>query len=143
MKMLIVCLFLMVSTSFAAVVKSTDAENNCTLFEVIPNDENGGFEMKPGQRLVSARSVYGLSLIEMEINFDDRSVMVWPTMNIVLGLNRPLLLTKAIIREANPNFTFLVNQLNRKINLFEKMCINDANEIMYANFFPVPEETKH
>lgn len=139
MKKLLIALALVSTTSFAAVVKSTDSVNQCSLYQVIPNDENGGYTMSEGQILVSPRSIYGLAFESMEVDFDQRKVMVQPMMNIVLGINKPLLPFKVSIHEQNPNFNFLINQLNRKIYAFEKVCIDNKNEVIYAEFFPTEE----
>ncbi len=140
MKFIALVLTCLTLNAFGAVVSSTDAEKHCTLFQSVANEENGNVILREGQSLVTKRNTYGLSFVDMEIDFDRREVRVQPMMNIVLGLNRMLVPAKAVIRQDNPDFTVLINQLNRKIALFEKVCINSANEIEYANFFETPEQ---
>lgn len=132
---------LLASVSQAAVVKSFDHENHCTLYQAVAEQENGDVILTTGQTIFSKKRVYGLSFVEMEIDFDKREVSVVPTMNVVLGVNRPLFESKVVIREENPEFTFLINQLNRRLFLFEKMCINSSSEVVYAKYFP-QEETQ-
>jgi hypothetical protein len=135
-KTLILGLVALISTaSFAAVVKTRDADTGCTLYKVVPADDNGKVKVKAGEVVVSIKDAYGLSFQDMEINFDSREVLVQPTINIVLGLNRPLIGKKAIISADNKDFTYLINQLNRKVNLFEKVCITSDNKIAYAKMF--------
>lgn len=122
-------------TSFAAVTKKRDQDQNCTLYKVISPDENGKFKLTYGEVIINQKDAYGLSITDMEIDFNNRTVLVQPQINVVLGLNRALTNSKATISAENPDFTFLINQLNRKIYLFEQMCISDRNEILYAKMF--------
>ncbi len=126
-------------SSYAAVVTSTDNEKQCTIYQAVRENENGQVVIQDGQRLLSKKHVYGLSFSELEIDFDRREVRVQTMMNVVLGLNLMLVPRKSIIREDNPEFTFLVNQINRKLALFEKICVNADNEVVYAKYFPTEE----
>jgi hypothetical protein len=130
---------LLTSASFAAVVTSSDNENHCTLYQAVSENENGQIVMQEGQRLLSSKRVYGLSFVDLEIDFDRREARVQTMMNVVLGFNRMLVPQKSVIREDNPQFTFLLNQINRKLALFEKICVSADNEIVYANFYPTEE----
>ncbi len=127
------------ATATAAVVKSSDLDRSCTLYQVLNPDENGNVVLSEGQKLISSRNVYGLSFIDMEVDFEQHQVSIQPMMNIVLGLNKELIPHKAVIKEGNADFKFLINQLNRKLFLFEKICIGHGNEIIYARYFPTPE----
>ena len=130
------------SASFAAIVKSKDDINNCTLFQVIQPDENGNIQTAENQSVVFSNDTYGMSFQDMEINFEKREVLVQPMVNIILGLNKQLIGSKAIISAKNDQFNFLINQLNRKILVFEKICIAKNNEIIYANYFDDQENIK-
>lgn len=130
------------SFAFGAVATSTDVENNCTLYQAIAENDQGQVVLQPNQRLFSSKRVYGLSFLDLEVDFDRREVKVQTVMNIVLGLNRNLVSVKSVIRESNPDFRFLVNQINRKVNLFEKICVSADNEIVYAKYFPT-DDTNH
>lgn len=125
---------LLFTTAQAAVVKGHDSENACDLYRVVSADTTGKIARKSNEVIVYAKEVYGLSFQDMEINFDKREVLVQPIMNIVMGLNRPLIPTKAVIPADHEDFNFLINQLNRKLYVFEKICIDDG-KIVYAKMF--------
>jgi len=135
-KTLILALLTIISTSgFAAVVKGHDNENACTLYKIMPSDSLGKVSLADEEVVINTKEAYGLSFTEMEVNFDNREVLIQPTINILLGLNRPLISTKASIPADHADFNFLINQLNRKILLFEKICITQDNKIAYAKMF--------
>lgn len=140
--LLLACVTLFTSSSFASVVKGHDVENMCVLYRVAQADSNGQIKLNPNEVIISAKEVYGFSFQEMEINFDNREVLIQVTMNIVMGINRPLLENKTIISSEHQDFNFLLNQLNRKVSLFEKICINDGKIIYAKPFEPKSEETK-
>lgn len=122
------------ATAQAAVVKGQDSENACVLYRVVSADSSGRISRANNEVIVYAKEVYGLSFQDMEINFDNREVLVQPTMNVVMGINRPLISKKAVISSDHKDFNFLINQLNRKLYVFEKICINDG-KIVYAKMF--------
>lgn len=142
MKKLIVVMILAVVTQagHAAVTKKRDALNNCTLYKVVSPDANGKIKLSAGEVIINQKDAYGLSIVDMEIDFSNREVKVQPQINVVLGLNRNLTNAKAVISAENPEFQFLINQLNRKVMLFEQMCISDSNEIEYAKMFETTTE---
>ncbi|MFA6238352.1 MAG: hypothetical protein WC635_13550 [Bacteriovorax sp.] len=129
------------SSAFSAVVKSYDTEKNCDLYTVVQPDEKGKIKLKPTEVITYSKDVYGLSFQEMEINFENREVLVMPIMNVVFGINRPLTATKTSISADNEEFNFLINQLNRKLYVFEKVCIGD-NKIVYAKMFETEAEKR-
>ena len=137
---IIITAFLLSQSAFSALVKSNDTQNNCSLYQVISADENGEIHPTDDQVVLSMQNLYGLSFTDMEIDFNKQIVRVQATANVLLGFNHPLLPNKVIIEKNNPNFNFLINQLNRKILLFEKMCISNDNKVVYANYFEVKEE---
>jgi hypothetical protein len=123
--------FTLSSVGFTAVVKSLDIAQSCTIYRVSTPET----PIANNEVLVSDRDVYGLTLTNMEINFEAKQVLVDPIMVVVLGLNRSLLNQKVFISNENPDFDFLINQLNRKLFVLEKMCISDNNELVYASMF--------
>lgn len=129
-------LTLFATSTFASVVKGYDKESGCDLYRVIQKDATGKIKnkQKSGEVIIYAKEVYGLSFQEMEINFDNREVLIQPTMNVILGINRPLTSAKVVLSSEREDFNFLINQLNRKVSLFEKICINDG-KIVYAKVF--------
>jgi hypothetical protein len=92
------------------------------------------------QTVVISRDVYGMTFQNMEIDFDKKIVKVDAVANIILGLNKLLVPNKVVLSPNNDQFNFLINQLNRKIFVFEKMCISKQNEVIYANYFETKEE---
>jgi hypothetical protein len=136
---LLISIIFVCANASAAVVKSHDLDRSCTLYQAITPDQDGHVVLSAGQKLVSSKNVYGLSFIDMEVNFDRKEVLIQPMMNIVLGFNKELIAHKAVIKEGNADFGFLINQLNRKLLLFEKICIGAGNEVIYAHYFPAPE----
>lgn len=135
-KSLFLALFatLIQGAALASVVKGYDTEKGCDLYRVIQAETNGNYKPGVGEVIIYSKEVYGLSFQDMEINFDAREVLVQPTMNIIMGANRPLTATKSIISSDHQDFNFLINQLNRKIYVFEKICIGEG-KIVYAKMF--------
>lgn len=125
------------SSLYASVVKGLDTQNSCDLYRVIKPDTI--LKKTTNEEVIFAKEVYGLSIQDLEINFDNREVSVQPKINVLLGLNRNLTEDKMIISSNHENFNFLINQINRKIYLFEKICIKDG-KLVYASGFP--EETQ-
>jgi hypothetical protein len=125
----------LLSTGHAAVVKNRDSEESCTLYRVINSDSSGKINLNNDEVIVDAKDAYGLTFQDMEVNFDTREVLVQPMINIILGFNRPLTTSKAVIPSTHPDFNFLINQVNRKLFVFEKVCITDDNKIAYATLF--------
>jgi hypothetical protein len=123
------------ASSFAAIVKSADKENNCTLYQVVAADENGNIHLEENQTIALSQDVYGMSFKNMEVDFDKKIVKVDAVANIILGFNKLVVPNKVILSPKNDQFNFLINQLNRKLFVFEKMCITKQNEVLYAKYF--------
>lgn len=139
MKKILIILGLSLSTSvFSSVVTSFDAAKDCKLFRVTTEES----PLIQDEVIIFDRDVYGLTIQNMKVDFKQKLVSVDPMMNVVLGFNRLLQKDRIIIKEKNPEFNFLINQLNRKIYVFEKMCINDNNELIYAKIFENQSEKK-
>lgn len=133
MKTLLLIVLSIISTSaFSAVYKSYDSKESCSLYRV----DNTNQSQDNGE-VVYSKNVYGLSFENLEVDFANREASVQVIMNVTLGFNRSLVNKKSTISADNINFTKLINHLNRKINLFENICINDDNQIIYANEFEV------
>ena len=136
MKALLVMGLLTITTSaFSAVVKSYDADHACTLYRVTTENPGEKIKMNANESVVFAKGVYGLTFQDMEINFDNRDVKVQVTINVVMGLNKSLVTPKSTISSENTEFTTLVNQLNRKLNSLEKVCLSSDNRVVFAKQF--------
>lgn len=119
------------SSAFSAVVRSQDKTHNCTLYRV--TTEKTPIQAK--ESVVIDKDVYGLTTENMEVDFDQREVRVNLVANVILGVNR-ILNSKARITEDNSEFKFLTNQLNRKVLILEKACVDANNALIYAQQFP-------
>jgi hypothetical protein len=136
MKFLIAIGFLLSINATASLVQSVDRENKCTLYRTTSEQA----PIKDDETVILEKEAYGITLVNLEIDFAKKVAIVQPEVSIVLGLNRKLTNEKAIIKTTNPNFTFLINQLNRRLLLLEKICINQNNEIIYGNNFEIEEK---
>lgn len=117
------------SAAFTSVVKSYDQNKSCTLYRVINETTK---PKQTNESVVYAKEVYGLALEDLEIDFDNREAKVQVIMNIVMGVNRVVVTGKSSIEETNPQFNYLINQVNRKLSLLEKVCLSGDNKIVYA-----------
>ena len=122
-------------SAFAEVVKSFDDKNNCTLYRATQEKT----PRAAGETTILLKDVYGLSIQNMEIDFNAREVKTELIANVVMGINRKIVNDKVIIQEQNSEFTALINQLNRKVFLFEKACVNADNVLVYATQFPTED----
>lgn len=114
--------------SLGAVVKSDDLINSCHLYRITTKES----PIKANEIEILKSEVYGFSVRNLEIDFTLQQVTVGVHMHIVLGLDRMLSQTRQRISATNPRAGFIINQLNRSINLFKTICISDDNEIIYA-----------
>ncbi len=121
--------------STAALVKSTDRQNGCTLYRVKAENE----QMLANEQMVIDRVVNGLLIDNMEIDFLQKRVLVDVIVSMPFWFNGPFISNSRVYISGNSSqLNFLINQLNRKFTVLEKMCISDKNELVYASLFPVP-----
>lgn len=129
---LVMGLFVISTSAFSAVYKSYDSKNSCNLYRAGQTEET---TPQKGEQVVLAKNVYGFSFSDLEIDFENREASVHIITNVVLGFNSPLLKSKVTMSADHPNFTALINQLNRKLYLLEKICVSSDNKIIYAAQF--------
>jgi hypothetical protein len=127
---LVMGLFVISTSAFSAVFKSYDAKHSCDLYRAGTSEET---EPRDGEEVVTTKSVYGFSFSDLEIDFKKREASVQIIKNVALGLNGSLLSSRATIAANHPDFTSLINKVNRKIYLLEKICIGSGDKIVYAN----------
>lgn len=140
MKKLIIFTFLMANqTVFASVVKSIDENYSCNLFRVTTEET----PITQDEVIINTKDAYGLTFVDMEIDFKNQTVSVQPVINTVLGLDKNLIPDRAIISPTNSDFKYLINQLNRRIFVFEKICITNKNEIKYAKEFEPKDQSEN
>ncbi len=132
---MLVTIFLSLNAN-ASLVQSKDRENKCTLYRTTSEQA----PIKEDETVILEKEAYGITLVNLEIDFAHKTALVQPEVSVVLGLNRKLTESKSKIKADNPNFTFLINQLNRRVLLFEKICISKNNEIVYGNAFETAEK---
>lgn len=118
----------------SAVVSSKDQQNNCTLFRVTTETS----ARENNETIILDRDVYGISLIDLDIDFNNREAQVQLTASVVMGLNRSL--GRVRIPENHPDFKLLVNQVNRKIFLLERACVDRNNVLVYAKAFETSDD---
>lgn len=129
---LVMGLFVISTSAFSAVFKSYDAKQSCNLYRVGTSEE---VTPRKNETVVTPKNIYGLSFSDLEINFENRQASVQVIMNVTLGINTPLLKSKSTILADHPDFTALVNQVNRKLYLLERICVSSDSKIIYAAQF--------
>jgi hypothetical protein len=131
MKLAALFLILSVSlSSFGAIVVSTDLNNQCVIYRVT----DAGEKNLAAEDVIEDRELYGLTIKDIKFDFEKKSATVEITKRIVLAFDRPLFEKPVVIKAENPNFTFLVNQLNRDLSTFDKVCVNNLHELVWATF---------
>ena len=135
MKIFIFLLVLSASfTSFGAVVTSHDTKHSCVVYRATSEETPKLAE----EGVVEPRNVYGFTMKDIQIDFDTKIVSVEITKRVVFAFDRPLLEERVYIKASNPNFKYLVNQLNRDLFTFEKVCVSSQNELIWATMSVQP-----
>lgn len=112
----------------AQIVKSLDTAKSCTLYRLVTQDK----PMLASEQMAYDYSVYGMSIRNLEVDFNKKIVTVDAFANLVLAIDRPFIPGRIQILPSNPDFKFLINQLNRKFILFDALCISAKSELVYA-----------
>jgi len=120
---------LLVSNSYAMVLKSVDRVNGCDLYRVTNTEEQS--EIRRNEVVYSKKPVYGIKIENMDIDFQNEEVSVTPIIQVVLGFDKPLV-ERVVIEKSNKNFKFLTNQLNKSLTVFENVCISADNRLVHA-----------
>jgi len=119
----------------ALVLTSFDSANDCKLITVLKKvkDENGDRkyprELTDNETIISKKSSYGLALENIKIDFENKLVSA--------NLEIRLILAKDIdqtiqIKSDNPNFDELISYHNHSIVLWDKVCLDSDNNLIYA-----------
>lgn len=119
----------------AKVVKSFDAVNSCDLYRATKTEAPE--EVREDEVILLNRAVYGISIIDMDIDFRNEEVCFVPMINIVVGFDRPLVENRIILPASNKDFKTLINQVNKKLISFNELCLNSENKIVYAQIIKV------
>ncbi len=126
--LLVMGLLTLSSTAFSSVVKSYDSKNSCNLYRIVSETTKA---KQAGEAVLYDKAVYGITIEDLDVDFQNREAKVQVVMNIVMGLNRNIG-GKSVIEESNPQFKMLVNQLNRKLSMLEKVCISQDGKLVYG-----------
>ncbi len=121
-------LLILSSSSFASIVKTFDAKKGCNLYRLELETDKA---REKGEKIVYEKAVYGMTFEDMEIDYDKREARVQVMINVVMGFNRNIG-EKSSIEERNPESKKLVNLLNKKLTILEKVCITDDSKIVYV-----------
>lgn len=109
---------------------SLDSKNECVVYRNTSKEK----PIQAGETLINDKTSYGYTMQNLVIDFENEVVKVDIVNRIALGFNRSLVSGSVFIRASNPNFKALINQLNRVLFTFEKVCITSQNELMWATF---------
>lgn len=115
--------------ALADLVKQVDDKNGCTIYRSTSEEKPATLD----ETVVSDVTLYGFVLRNMDIDFNRKQVTVDIVMSVVLGRNKNLTTGRAFIRSDNPQFHFLLNQLNRNILNLDRVCVTEKNELVYAS----------
>lgn len=121
--------------SHSMVVENYDSKNNCTLTSKIEKDKNSKGEyvyvraVKASESVVNTKQIYGFSLRNLKINFSRRYVTADLKTHVILGFDK----YKTIkIDEDNKRLNSLINYLNNTVTLWDSVCVDSNNFLIYA-----------
>jgi hypothetical protein len=134
------CLFLVLIlasfSAFAEVTVKYDQNNDCKLYRVVVKKEvDGQWTFSP--RLEPDESVHkrvfltGMSVSELEIDFDDRCARGFLEMRMPLHRNKNLVGSKVRISADNKGFTDFINRTNSEINMIHEICLDRNHNVIY------------
>ena len=131
-------LFSVSQLTHAGIFKSENAKMNCSKYEVVNKVRTESGEnvylrpLKNDEELVTDKTIYGLSLKNIKIDFENKNASFDLIKNVTLGFNRPLFVTGArvSVESSNKIFNMAINQTNKKVTLIQSICINDRMEIV-------------
>ncbi len=131
-------LFAISQSTSAAIFKSYKSKKSCTYYEVVNKvrAESGENiyqrELQGSEEVLTDKTIYGLSLQNMTVDFNKMTASFDLIKNVTLGFNRPLLVTGARVSvdSTNKSFNKIINQVNKKITLINSVCLSDNLEIV-------------
>ena len=82
---LVMGLLTLSSTAFSSVVKKYDSSKGCKLYRIVSDKTKA---KQAGESVVFEKAVYGITIEDLDVDFENREVKVQVVMNIVMGLNR-------------------------------------------------------
>lgn len=128
------------SVAYSMIAKYDDLAADCTRYSVIKKvrDDNGDLNLErdliDGEKIINTRIHYGLSTSNLQIDFDRRAALLEIITNVTLGVNQNLLGRDVMVEveEGHPQFEEILNSLNRRVLLFDQVCVRDQ-KIIYVN----------
>lgn len=125
------------SLSRAALISRQNQELNCTEYQVLHNEyDNDGKLIVPhienaisaGAVLVNNYNLWGLTLEDVQVDFEGRFVTMNVVQKVVLGFNRVLMRIR--LYDDNLNFDQYLNKVNYDFLISRKMCIRNGIELI-------------
>ena len=130
-------ILLLFSTSvFAEVTVKYDKKNDCKLYRVAAKKEVSGEwvffpDLESGESIHKRVFLTGMSVSELEIDFDDRSARGLLEMRMPLHRNKNLVGTKVRISADNKGFTDFINRTNSEMNMISEICLDKNQNVIY------------
>jgi len=128
MTILMTALFIFASYANAAIVKKFDESSECTRFSLRHAPNGGKIKLEAGEKLHMKGTIYGFTLRDPKVDFEDRSVSVRAEI-LKFGLNRDLK-KNLILRSDKVDLDKALNQVNRKVSTIDEVCISSDGELV-------------
>ena len=122
-------------SSQALVLSSFDEVNNCSLITVLKKVKNqDGDRVYPrdissDETVISKKSSYGIALEDIKVDFDNKLVSANLEIRLVLAKDIDQTIQ---IKSDNPKFNELISYHNHSLNLWDKVCLDSDNNLIYA-----------
>lgn len=139
-KSIVLLAFIASVNANALITRQYDQSRDCELYSVLAKVRNGNGdyvlerEVRANETVVDDRGHYGLESTNLSIDFDQRKASFEIISQVVFGFNQNLLETEGTqvsISAENPQFDQAINQVNRKLFSFSKVCLSQNNQVIY------------
>ena len=133
---LFVVLLLAAVSVFAEVTMKYDQKNDCELYRAVSKRNVGGEwefvpELESGETVHKRVSLFGMSVSDLEIDFEKRLAKGFLEMRIPLHRNKNLVSSKVKISSKNKGFTDFINRTNTEINMIYEVCLDRNHNVVY------------
>lgn len=123
-------------SGFAEVTMKYDQKNDCELYRAVSKRNVGGQwefvpELERGEVVHKRVSLFGMSVSDLEIDFEKRLAKGFLEMRIPLHRNKNLVDSKVKISANNKGFTDFINRTNSEINMIYEICLDRAHNVIY------------
>lgn len=122
------------------ITRQYDRASDCELYSVVNKERNSNGDyvlerqLKASETVVDDRTHYGLETKNLSIDFDQRKASFEIISQVAFGFNKNLLESdgaQVSISADNAQFGQAINQVNRKLFSFSKVCLDQNNEVIY------------